>query len=161
MTKSVLSTLIGQAIGDGLISELDAPLGDLLPDYREVMTRDVAAVTLRQVLTMSGGFVGDPPEDVVAQLDDPEFDLTEWALTEGHPNPPGTFEVSNVGARWRRRCWPRRCPDPPNATGGRSSSTPGPGCSTRWASSPSRPTPTPDCPRTRSSTRPGLRLAPR
>ncbi len=99
VTKSVMSTLIGQAIGDGLISGLDAPLGDLLPDYREVMTREVAAVTLRQVLTMSGGFVGDPPEDVVARLSDPEFDLIEWSLTEGHPNPAGTFEYSNVSAQ--------------------------------------------------------------
>ncbi len=99
VTKSVVSTLVGQAIDDGLISGLDAPLGDLLPDYREVMTKNTAAVTLRQLLTMSGGFLPDPPENVVARFSDPEFDLIRWSLTDGRPNPAGTFDYSNIDAQ--------------------------------------------------------------
>jgi len=56
VTKSVVSILIGIAIGDGLIAGLDEPLGELLPEHRQAMSGDTADVTLRQLMTMSGGF---------------------------------------------------------------------------------------------------------
>ena len=56
VTKSVISILIGIAIADGLIASIDQPLAELLPEHRQAMTDDTAKVTLRQLMTMSGGF---------------------------------------------------------------------------------------------------------
>ena len=56
VTKSVLSVLIGIAIADGLIAGLDQPLSELLPDHRQAMSDATAQTTLRQLMTMSGGF---------------------------------------------------------------------------------------------------------
>jgi len=64
-TKSVISILVGIAIADGLIAGLDQPLTELLPDHREAMGDDVAKITLRQLMTMYGGFpeyLPDGPE---------------------------------------------------------------------------------------------------
>jgi len=59
VTKSVLSALIGIALDEKLINDLDSALGELLPRHRAQMTGDMARVTLRQLMTMSAGF----PED--------------------------------------------------------------------------------------------------
>jgi len=56
ITKSVMSALIGIAIGQGHIDGVDATLGELLPSYAADMTPDVAAITLRQVLTHTANF---------------------------------------------------------------------------------------------------------
>ena len=56
VTKSVVSVLIGIAIDQGDIEGVDQTLGELLPDYADVMTPEVAAITLRQVLTHTAGF---------------------------------------------------------------------------------------------------------
>jgi CubicO group peptidase (beta-lactamase class C family) len=56
VTKSVVSILIGIAIADGLIAGIDRSLGELLPAHREAMSGDTAKVTLRHLMTMSGGF---------------------------------------------------------------------------------------------------------
>lgn len=56
VTKSVVSTLIGIAIDEGSIPGVDATLGELLPDEASTMPDAVRVVTLRQVLTMTGGF---------------------------------------------------------------------------------------------------------
>jgi hypothetical protein len=56
VTKSVISILIGIAIGDGLIAGIDQPLAELLPEHRQAMSGDTAKITLRQLMTMSGGF---------------------------------------------------------------------------------------------------------
>jgi CubicO group peptidase (beta-lactamase class C family) len=61
VTKSIISTLIGIAIEDGLIVGVDAPLGDVLPGYRDQMTGPVATTTLKQLLAMTAGFTA--PED--------------------------------------------------------------------------------------------------
>ncbi len=58
VTKSVLSILIGIALAEGLIDDIDRPLIELLPKHREAMggDRDATKVTLRHLMTMSGGF---------------------------------------------------------------------------------------------------------
>jgi CubicO group peptidase (beta-lactamase class C family) len=66
VTKSVLSILIGIAIADGLIADLDQPLSALLPKHREGMSGDTAKVTLRHLMTMSGGFNNELPSLAVA-----------------------------------------------------------------------------------------------
>lgn len=55
VTKSVMSTLVGIAIGDGAIRGVGATLAQLLPDRRSVMTPAVARTTLGQVLSMTAG----------------------------------------------------------------------------------------------------------
>jgi CubicO group peptidase (beta-lactamase class C family) len=61
VTKSVLSILIGIAIADGLIADIDQPLSALLPEGREAMRGHTAKVTLRHLMTMSGGFNNEFP----------------------------------------------------------------------------------------------------
>lgn len=61
VTKSIMATLVGVAVEQGLLA-LDDPLAELLPQYAPVMSEHAAAVTLRQVLTMTAGF----PEDDAA-----------------------------------------------------------------------------------------------
>ncbi len=60
VTKSVVSVLIGIAIADGLIADIDQPLIELLPKHRHAMSGDTASVTLRHLMTMSGGFQDEP-----------------------------------------------------------------------------------------------------
>jgi CubicO group peptidase (beta-lactamase class C family) len=54
VTKSVVATLVGIAISEGILDSLDQTLGQLLPQHRRSMSDAVAAVTLRQLMTMSG-----------------------------------------------------------------------------------------------------------
>lgn len=55
VTTTVLSTLVGIAVGEGRLG-LDDRLAALLPQYASSMSPQVARVTLRQILTMSAGF---------------------------------------------------------------------------------------------------------
>lgn len=59
VTKSVVSLLVGIAIDEGLIGGVDQTLAELLPDDRDAMSPAVARTTLRQLLTMTGGFPAD------------------------------------------------------------------------------------------------------
>ncbi len=64
VTKSIVSTLVGIAIGEGKISGIDATLADLLPDYRKDMDGRTKKTTLRQLLTMTAGWTdSEPPTD--------------------------------------------------------------------------------------------------
>ena len=45
VTKSVLSILIGIAIDEGVIADIDQPLSTLLPKHREAMSGDTGKVT--------------------------------------------------------------------------------------------------------------------
>ena len=56
ITKSVISTLVGIALDEGLIGSLDDTLAELLPGYADDMSPAVAGTTLRQLLTMTAGF---------------------------------------------------------------------------------------------------------
>lgn len=58
MTKSVLSTLVGIAVADGLLS-LDDTLAEALPTYAGQMKPAVSMVTVRHLVTMTGGFPAD------------------------------------------------------------------------------------------------------
>jgi CubicO group peptidase (beta-lactamase class C family) len=90
VTKSVVSILIGMAIADGLIVNLDEPLVELLPKHRQAMSGDTPKVTLRQVMTMSGGFDNDFfAADLWEESAEPGGDFVELLL-ERPKNPPGT-----------------------------------------------------------------------
>jgi CubicO group peptidase (beta-lactamase class C family) len=67
VTTAVVSVLVGIAIDRGVVAGVSSTLADLLPGYRSVMSRPVAAVTLRQILTMTAGFRDDTPQWRAAQ----------------------------------------------------------------------------------------------
>ena len=100
VTKSVVSTLIGVAISEGIIDSLDQTLGELLPQRRSLMSAAVAAVTLRQLMTMTGGFPGvDPPYETVKSIFASRGDLVAYFLEEGQEVPAGTqFLYSNTSS---------------------------------------------------------------
>ena len=70
VTKSIVSTLVGIAIGEGKVPGVDATLAQLLPDHAEDMRPVVAGITLEQLLTMTAGLPGDLPgsDDAVASI---------------------------------------------------------------------------------------------
>ena len=70
VTKSIISTLVGIAIGEGRIPGVDATLAQLLPDHADGMTPALAGTTLEQLLTMTAGLAEDLPEgdDAVASI---------------------------------------------------------------------------------------------
>jgi CubicO group peptidase (beta-lactamase class C family) len=102
VTRTVVSTLVGIAIDRGLISGVDAPLGELLPAYAAVLTPGVAGIQLKSVLTSSANFA--------ATSEEPELGgspilrgVPDWigAILEdrGARGPgDGTFVSSEVGA---------------------------------------------------------------
>lgn len=52
VAKSIVSTLIGQAIADGHVADVDVPMTAFVPEWKDT---DRAAITLRDVLAMSSG----------------------------------------------------------------------------------------------------------
>ncbi|MCB0200577.1 MAG: serine hydrolase [Caldilineae bacterium] len=92
VTKSVMSALFGVAQADGSIPNLDAKLGDALPDYfADGQHKDKVNITLRHLLQMRSGIQFDQEahnDELAARgADAAEFflgqDLTEYAL--GYP----------------------------------------------------------------------------
>jgi len=98
VTKSVMSMLIGIAIGEGLIRSVDQTVGELLPSHAAAMTPDAAAITLRQLLTMTGGLPGTP----VGGFFDPFESTANWVdtiLSTPLAQPPGQqFTYSNASS---------------------------------------------------------------
>jgi CubicO group peptidase (beta-lactamase class C family) len=99
VTKSVMSALIGIAIEQGHIDSVDATLGELLPSYGDDMTDDVAAITLRQVLTHTANFSASPQPDAGLRF----WEASDWVraiLADRAQAGPGdgSFAYSNAGA---------------------------------------------------------------
>jgi CubicO group peptidase (beta-lactamase class C family) len=90
-TKSVISTLVGIALTRGDLRSLDQTLGELLPQHRSAMSKRSARTTVRQLLTMTGGWTAFYDADTVT----PE--LVRRVLKAGPEVDPGTFVYSNVG----------------------------------------------------------------
>lgn len=57
ITKSVVSLLLGIAIGKGQIAGIDQPVLPLLPEYADLRSPEKDKITLRDLLTMSQGLV--------------------------------------------------------------------------------------------------------
>jgi CubicO group peptidase (beta-lactamase class C family) len=99
VTKSVISTLIGIAISDGLIRDVEQPLSELLPQYDRIMKPPIAKVTLRQLMSMTGGFETDAPQEVIDRIWSTKGDLVAYILREGQGAPAGSeFRYSNLSA---------------------------------------------------------------
>jgi len=99
VTKSVVSTLVGIALGEGLIPSLDAPLQDLLPEYRKVMTTTAAKVTLRQLLNHTSGLVGDASLEYTILTGKADPVALALSKEEAQLGPPGVvFRYSSLGS---------------------------------------------------------------
>ena len=62
VTKSVVSVLVGIALGEGKLKGLDQPVGELLArHFPPDADPRLAQVTLEQLLTMTSGLAGDDP----------------------------------------------------------------------------------------------------
>lgn len=97
VTKVVTATLVLQLVDDGLV-ELDTEVAAVLPGFRTVDPVVSRAVTLRQLLSHTGGFEGDlwgPTTDGDDALERFVADLVPGAAQHSHP---GTrFSYSNAG----------------------------------------------------------------
>jgi CubicO group peptidase (beta-lactamase class C family) len=94
VTKSVTSTLVGIALADGSLRSLDQTLADLLPQRRAAMSPAVAAVTLRQLLTMSAGLDADGPNSTVGGWGASK-DFVDGILRTGVTGQSGSFAYSS------------------------------------------------------------------
>lgn len=94
VTKSVVSTLIGIAIDEGVISGVDATLGELLPAYGGEMDAVVAGIRLDQVLSHTAGFTGD--ESVWHDAPDTMSAILADRVARGAGD--GSFEYSDAGS---------------------------------------------------------------
>ncbi len=90
-TKSVISTLVGIALTKGDLESLDQTLGELLPQHRSVMSKSSARTSVRQLLTMTGGWTAFYDADTA------KLSLVRRLLMAGPEGDPGGFIYSNVG----------------------------------------------------------------
>jgi CubicO group peptidase (beta-lactamase class C family) len=99
MTKSFTAMAVVRLRDEGKL-QLDTPVQDIVPELASLTypTRDSAPITVRQLLTMSGGFPQDDPW-ADRQLAAEEATLSEWMRGGiSFSNPPGViFEYSNYG----------------------------------------------------------------
>ena len=96
ITKSFTSTLTGIAIDRGEIRSVDQPIADFLP-RRELAGADprVRGITLRDLLTMRGGFPGDgDPRNGIGEVDD----VTSALLHRPLVREPGTAFAYDTGS---------------------------------------------------------------
>jgi len=97
VTKSVLSTLVGIAIGDGSLA-LTSSVGELLPDGIASSDSFKAAITVEHLLTMTSGLAADGPHDI-DEIADTGASWVDGPLAAPLRNPPGTaFEYNNGAA---------------------------------------------------------------
>ena len=85
-TKSVIATLVGIALDEGLLRDLDQPAAELLPEWRG---RPQAAITLRHLLTMTSGLeLGQPGRMILRGALARDERAFATGLDQAHP--PGT-----------------------------------------------------------------------
>jgi CubicO group peptidase (beta-lactamase class C family) len=97
VTKTLTAALVLQLVDEGLV-DLDAPVRRYLPEFAVPDLAASASVTVRQLLSHTGGFVGDLFEDT--GLGDDALDrLLVFMRTEAvQIHPPGElFSYSNSG----------------------------------------------------------------
>jgi CubicO group peptidase (beta-lactamase class C family) len=97
VTKSIVSTLVGIALSEGILTSLDQKLATLLPQYRHLMSKDVASTTVEQLLTMTSGIGEDDATTHDRELKAPDY--VAEILRHGTDAKPGTeWHYSNRAA---------------------------------------------------------------
>ena len=71
MAKSVVSLLVGIAMDRGLIKDLNAPIFSYFPEYANLRTPEKDRITLRNLLTMSGGLNASVAHPIARHDHDP------------------------------------------------------------------------------------------
>jgi CubicO group peptidase (beta-lactamase class C family) len=96
ISKSITSLIVGIAFDRGWLKSLDASVFSLLPDYAELSTPEKDKITLRDLLTMSAGFVWDEslPYANIANSERPmdmALDPYRYVLSQPLQDPPGAY----------------------------------------------------------------------
>jgi CubicO group peptidase (beta-lactamase class C family) len=101
VTKSVVSALVGIAIGSKAIVSLDVPLLDYFPEYKD-LPPELRKLTIRHALTMTAGLewnedvpYTDPKNDEIAMTRSP--DPLRYVFTRPIVSAPGTSWQYNGG----------------------------------------------------------------
>ena len=114
VTKSVVSVLFGIAMAEGAIKNLDTPVLDYFPEYKDLRTPELLKIRLRDVLSMTSGFAwdehtypySDPRNSEIAMDISP--DPYRYVLTQKVEAPAGTRwaysggDVELIGAILKR-----------------------------------------------------------
>jgi CubicO group peptidase (beta-lactamase class C family) len=106
ISKSVVSLVLGVAIGNGQIGDLDQPVLPMLVGYQDLRTPERDRITLRHLLTMTQGLAWEQDsykygdfrndETVMAQSPDP----IRYVFSRPIAEPPGTtFKYSAASAQ--------------------------------------------------------------
>jgi CubicO group peptidase (beta-lactamase class C family) len=118
ITKSVVSLVLGIGIGKGWIPDVDRPVLSLLPQYADLQTPEKAAVTLRDLLTMSAGLAWsedlhyDDPANSETRMDQ-AADPCRFVLEQPIDTPPGTVWNYSGGSAALIACVLRRATGKP------------------------------------------------
>jgi CubicO group peptidase (beta-lactamase class C family) len=99
VTKSVVSLLFGIAVDRGLIRSLDATVNDYLGDSYDAIPASTGTITIRNLLTMSGGFQWEEFQ-TTSSLDSWFYatDHVQRVLQLPVVNTPGTTFTYNTAA---------------------------------------------------------------
>lgn len=98
VTKSVIGTLVGVALAEGLIDHLDETIGDYLHPEVAVLNPDLQSISIRHLLTMTSGFAWDElNSDSYAAWIRSE-DHLEHLLNQPLLSPPGSSFTYNSAA---------------------------------------------------------------
>jgi CubicO group peptidase (beta-lactamase class C family) len=104
VTKSIVALVLGIAIDRGLIKSLDEPVLSFFPDYADLRTPEKDKITLRDLVTMSGGLEwheDDTPYTSEANSEnrmDNAADPYRYALQQAVVAPPGQVWNYNSGS---------------------------------------------------------------
>jgi len=104
VTKSIVALVLGIAIERGLIKSLDEPVLSFFPDYADLRTPEKDRITLRDLVTMSGGLEwheDDTPYTSEANSEnrmDNASDPYRYALQQAVVAPPGQVWNYNSGS---------------------------------------------------------------
>jgi CubicO group peptidase (beta-lactamase class C family) len=103
VTKSVVSALVGTALGAGAIKTLDESVTTWFPEYADLNTAERRRITLAHVLGMTSGLewneeipYTDPRNDEIRMTRDPE--PLRYALSRPFAHDPGSEFTYNGGS---------------------------------------------------------------
>lgn len=98
-TKAMTAILIGQLIDKGQLT-FDTPMREIFPDIAAKMDREMAAVTVRQLLDHNAGLPHDLPWQILNATHLPATKQRQMAVQQAlsmHPaSPIGSFSYSNI-----------------------------------------------------------------
>jgi len=103
VSKSITSVILGAAVKEDYIDNLEDKIIDLLPEYSDILTGEKADITLKHLLTMTSGLdwdessssYGNPNNDVTALFN--SEDPVEYILSRPLLYTPGSEFLYNSG----------------------------------------------------------------